>query len=248
MPRQPAPQAAPALSFIAAGLAALALGGPPALAQRGPDPSFELVNNTGDALEQLFANPVGLRDWGHDRLGARRLPPGGRQLVRLDPRGGCRQDLRLVWRGGAVQDLRGVDTCLQRQLVLGAPLPPRPAPGYGAGPGYDGAPAYGAGPGYGPGYGHGAGPGAPPPPPPPVALRLENRGGRPIAFVFATPAGQPDWGRDLLEGRPLRAGARQALALPPGPCLYDVKVVYADGAAQEARGLDLCARPAVRFP
>ncbi|ONG50034.1 hypothetical protein BKE38_19805 [Pseudoroseomonas deserti] len=222
MPRQLALQAALALSFFAAA------GSLPALAQRGPqqgplgipDPSFEIVNNTDRGLEQLFANPVGVRDWGHDRLGAQWVPPGARHVVRLDPRGGCRQDLRLVWRGGGVDDLRDVDTCAQRQIVLGPPLPvPLPgkmAPGYAAPQG--------------------------------MALRLENRGGRPITLAFATPSGQPDWGQDLLLGRTLRAGARQSLALPPGPCLYDVKVIFADGAVQEARGLDLCARPAVRFP
>ncbi|WP_159998496.1 hypothetical protein [Roseomonas sp. 18066] len=210
MPRQLAFQAALVLSFIAS-IAAM-----PAQAQPRPDPSFEIVNNTDRGLEQLFANPVGVQDWGHDRLGAQWVPPGERHVVRLDPRGGCRQDLRLVWRGGTVQDLRDIDTCAQRQIVLGAPLPAKMAPGYA--------------------------------PPQPLALRLENRGGRPIALAFATPSGQPDWGQDLLLGRALRAGARQSLALPPGPCLYDVKVIFADGAAQEARGLDLCARPAVRFP
>ena len=222
MPRQLAPQAALALSFFAAA------GSLPAAAQPGPmgypDPSFEIVNNTDRGIEQLFANPVGLRDWGHDRLGAQWVPPGARHVVRLDPRGGCRQDLRLVWRDGSVQDLRDIDTCAQRQLVLGAPsYAPMPAPMPGK---------------MAPGYA----------PQPPLTLRLENRGGRPITLAFATPSGQPDWGQDLLLGRMLRAGARQSLALPPGPCLYDIKVVFADGAAQEARGLDLCARPAVRFP
>ncbi|MCQ4158481.1 hypothetical protein NON00_00880 [Roseomonas sp. GC11] len=89
-----------------------------------------------------------------------------------------------------------------------------------------------------------------PPPKPPAApeLRLENRDRRPVSYLFISPAGQPDWGQDLLAGRPLRGGGSLAFPLPPGGCIYDVKVVYADGAAQEQRGVDLCARPAVRFP
>lgn len=284
-----------------------------AMAQRGPDPSFELINNTPRGIDQLYANPVNAREWGHDRLGSEPVPPGGRHVVRLDPRGGCRQDLRVVYRDGAVQDLRDIDTCATRQLVLGpqpgagtAPPPGYAQQGYGQqgygqqgygqqGSDQQGYPQQGYPPGYAPpdyaspgypardyppqGYGQQgyAQPGYPQPgypqataPQPPygqqgyaqqgyagaqpgpggrpAAVRLDNRGSRPIVLAFVSPAGQPDWGEDRLMGRPVSPRSSQTLPLPPGSCLYDVKIVYADGAAQESRGVDLCARPAVRFP
>lgn len=196
----------------------LALGSAPAEAQGGnayPDPSFQLVNRTGEAVEHLFANPAELRDWGHDRL-ARAVPPGGRVRIRLDPRGGCLQDIRVVYAGGGVQDLRGLDTCARPEVVLGRPAA--------AGPGQAGPASRAA------------------------RLALRNDGRRPIVDVFVSPAGQPDWGYNRLTVSPLPPGGGFRLDLPPGGCLYDVKVVYFDGMPQEQRGLDLCARPAVRFP
>ncbi|MDQ1081746.1 hypothetical protein [Pseudoroseomonas cervicalis] len=225
-----------------------------AAAQRLPDPSFDLVNNTPRIVEQLYANPVEIRDWGHDRLGTIAIPPGVVHRVRLDPRGGCLQDVRVVFRDGGVQDYRGFDGCAERRLVLDPAGPPPgvtppgyAAPGYGA-PGY-GGPGYGAPPqGYAGGPAYGAAPGYAPQQRRPATLRIDNRGRRPIEFVFVSPSGRPDWGEDRLLGRTLRAGGSVALPLPPGDCIYDVKIVYADGAPQEQRGVDLCARPALRFP
>lgn len=227
-------------SAFAAALALAGLAAQPAAAQRLPDPSFDLVNNTPRIVEQLYANPVAIRDWGHDRLGTIAVPPGVVHRVRLDPRGGCLQDVRVVFRDGGVQDYRGFDGCAERRLVLdpAGPPPGYAAPGYGAPP-----PGYGAPP---PGYG--AAPGYAPQQRRATTLRLDNRGRRPIDFVFVSPAGRPDWGEDRLLGRPFRAGGSISLPLPPGDCIYDVKIIYADGAAQEQRGVDLCARPALRFP
>ena len=172
-----------------------------------PDPSYTVVNNTGQTLELLFVSPVGSRDWGPDRLASRPLPSGSSRLVRLDPRDGCRQDLRAVFRDGTVQDLRDANTCAARVLTLG-----------------------------------------PPQPPPEPRLELRNTGRQPIAAAYVSPSGVPDWGMDQMTVHPLPPGGIFRLELPPGACRYDVKVLYADGATEERRGLDLCARPRVRFP
>lgn len=88
----------------------------------------------------------------------------------------------------------------------------------------------------------------PPAAPPEPRLALRNAGRQPIVAAYASPAGLPDWGMDRLTVHPLPPGDTFRLDLPPGACEYDVKVLYADGATGERRGLDLCARPAVRFP
>ena len=177
-------------------------------AQRNlPDPSYTVVNNTGQTLEMLFASPVGSHDWGHDRLGSEPVPSGSSRLVRLDPRDGCRYDLRAVFRDGTVQDMRGADTCATRMFRLGPPTaPPEPR------------------------------------------LDLRNTGRQPIIAAYVSSFGARDWGVDQLDVHPLRPGGSLRLVLPPGECRYDVKVLYADQATEERRGLDLCAHSAVRFP
>ncbi|MXP62387.1 hypothetical protein E0493_03345 [Roseomonas sp. M0104] len=197
------PPRAPLLALLALPLLSTA-----ALAQRTlPDPSYTVINNTGQTLEMLFASPVGSHDWGHDRLGSEPVPSGTSRLVRLDPRDGCRYDLRAVFRDGTVQDMRNTNTCAARSYRLG--------------------------------------PAAPPPEP---RLELRNAGREPIVAAFVSPAGAGDWGMDQLDVHPLPPGRSFRLELPPGACRYDVKVLYADSASEERRGLDLCASPAVRFP
>ncbi|TCZ56745.1 hypothetical protein [Roseicella aquatilis] len=93
----------------------------PALAQgtaQGPDPSFRVVNNTARAINELYASPATERAWGHDRLGADVVPPGGRQVIRL-PQGTCLWDVRVVWQGGGGEERRGIDTCRTADLVFG---------------------------------------------------------------------------------------------------------------------------------
>ncbi|MDJ0388343.1 hypothetical protein QMO56_09480 [Roseomonas sp. E05] len=195
------------MSPRAAVLALLALPILSTAAPAQPDPSYTVVNNTGQTLEMLFASPVGSQDWGYDRLGSQPVPSGSSRLVRLDPRDGCRYDLRAVFRDGTVQDMRNADTCAARMFRLGPPVPP-----------------------------------------PQPRLELRNTGRRPIIAAYVSPSGAPDWGVDQLDVHPLRPGRSLRLELPPGTCRYDLKVLYADRATEERRGLDLCDRPAVRFP
>ncbi|MFZ6763369.1 hypothetical protein [Pseudoroseomonas sp. WGS1072] len=79
-------------------------------------------------------------------------------------------------------------------------------------------------------------------------LFLRNEERRPVSQVFVSPSGQPDWGMNRLTVSPLPPGAQFRLALPPGECGYDVKVVFFDGMPMERRGLDLCTRPDLRLP
>lgn len=73
------------------------------------------------------------------------------------------------------------------------------------------------------------------------SFTLDNRAPIAIKQFFATPAGRDNWGRDRLDGRGMAAGARVAFRLPAdGNCVYDLRVVFADGRAEDRRGLNTC--------
>ncbi len=73
------------------------------------------------------------------------------------------------------------------------------------------------------------------------SFTLENRAGVAIRQFFATPAGRENWGRDRLDGRGMAAGTRVTFRLPAdGNCIYDLRVVFTDGRAEDRRGLNTC--------
>ena len=78
-------------------------------------------------------------------------------------------------------------------------------------------------------------------PAPNPSFTLENRAGLAIRQFFATPGGRANWGRDRLDGKGLAAGARVAFRLPAdGNCVYDLRAVFADGRAEDRRGVNTC--------
>ena len=88
---------------------------PPTDPQRNP--SFNLVNQSGRVIEQLYASPSSQQGWGPDRLGNDVVQPGGRFAVSL-PAGECQYDLRVVWRGGDAQERRNLNTCEMNDYVV----------------------------------------------------------------------------------------------------------------------------------
>lgn len=210
----PSPGLAAGRRLLLALLLAAGAGVAPALAQ---DPSFTLVNRLGRSIQEVYATPSTQRGWGHDRLGNEAIPPGRSHLVRIAPEGECRYDLRVVAAGGAVEERRGLDLCQLRQVVIG--------------PGEQ--PATGNPPARPPAVEPGGRQGNP-------SFNLVNQSARPIREVFATPASRRDWGPDLLGATVLAPGRRQAVRLPAGPCLYDLRIVWDGGRVEERRGVDLC--------
>jgi len=89
------------------------------------DPSFRVVNNTGNTVNEVYASPVTANGWGHDRLGSEVIAPGGRQVIRLPADGQCRYDIRIVFQGGTAEERRNQDTCRITDLVLGGAAPVR---------------------------------------------------------------------------------------------------------------------------
>lgn len=79
------------------------------------------------------------------------------------------------------------------------------------------------------------------------SFSLANAAARPIRDLFATPAGRTNWGQNRLAA-PLAPGASLAVRLPAdGNCLYDLRVVYADNAAEERRDVNTCETKQVAF-
>ena len=76
------------------------------------------------------------------------------------------------------------------------------------------------------------------PPGPTRSVTLVNGGNRPIQQFFLSPPDAPQWGPDRL-AQALPVGEQRDVGFR-GACSADVRVVYANRAAEERRGLDLC--------
>lgn len=185
------------------------------------DGSFNLTNRSGRPIERLYASPVSARQWGENRLGAAGLAEGGSIAIRMPPTGGCRTDLRLVFRDGPTEERRDIDTCLDREVVIGTPA-------------RTGALRHGPEGGPAPVQGR-------------PGLVLVNDGNRAIRELYASPSSDNDWGEDRLGRDTVPPGGRATIRLPAGGCAYDLRVVWANGRAEERRGLNLCDSAEISF-
>jgi len=96
----------------------LVLGGAaPVRVAKGGNPSFNLVNRTGQVIEELYASPSATQEWGSDRLGTNTVAPGRSVPIRL-PQGDCQYDIRIVIQGGTVREQRRVDACALTDYVV----------------------------------------------------------------------------------------------------------------------------------
>lgn len=94
-------------------------------------------------------------------------------------------------------------------------------------------------------------PGAPAPGPgggSPV-IRMENSTSNIVNNVFASLTSQNSWGQDRLGANEvIQAGGSREFQLPPGDCMYDVRVVYQGGVAEERRRINACTDGNVVLP
>ncbi|MCR0980817.1 hypothetical protein [Roseomonas populi] len=210
-------QGALALAFIA-GLSGQAL------AQSRGNPSFNVVNRSGQVIEQLFASSAQQNTWGRDLLGNDVLADGGSFAVRL-PAGQCTNDVRVVYQGGRSEERRGIDTCRTNEVVFGQQ-------GQGGGRSADGKRGGAAQPGRS---------GNP-------SFNLVNRTNKTIQVLRASPGSDSNWGEDRLGNSTVPPGGRFAIRLPAGECNYDVRVEYENRSAEEVHGVDLCSVTDVTFP
>lgn len=74
------------------------------------------------------------------------------------------------------------------------------------------------------------------------SFRVVNNTAKVINEVYASPSTEQNWGHDRLGSEVVPPGGRQIIRLPPdGTCIYDIRVVYQGGGAEERRGLNTCA-------
>ena len=79
---------------------------------------FNLVNNTGFTIEQVYVSPSRVNNWGRDILGANVLPPG--QAVWVVPQlSDCVLDIRVVFSGGREETRWQVNACQLSRIVWG---------------------------------------------------------------------------------------------------------------------------------
>lgn len=194
-----------------------AIGSGAAQAQSN-DPSFRIVNNTQAVVNEVYASPSSQNTWGQDRLGSEVIAPGASHIVRL-PAGECVYDVRVVYQSGQAEERRNVNTCNLVNFVLGGGAAPGPAQGQ--------APAQGQGQAQGRGQAN-------------PSFNLVNQGSRTIEQFYASPSSQQNWGPDRLGDATVSPGSRFAVRLPAGECVYDMRVVFAGGEAQERRRVNAC--------
>jgi len=203
------------LVLLLAGLATA-----PARAQS--DPSFNIVNRSGQAIQELYVSSSQLNTWGQDILGSAVLENGRSFPVRL-PSGQCVNDIRVVYNGGRSEERRSLDTCPLNEVVFGqqgAAAAPSGKRGAATAAGRTGNPSF----------------------------NLINRTNRPIQALRASPSSESNWGEDRLGDAVVPPGGSFAVRLPEGQCNYDIRVEYEDRAAEERRGVDLCSVADVTFP
>lgn len=123
--------------FITLAIGLLAMAAPPAGAQQG-DPSFNLVNRSGQVINEIYVSPTREPNWGRDLLGQSTLANGRSFPVRLAPSSGCLQDIRVVYADGRPEERRNQDTCGITEMVFAAAAPRAPN----AGPAEGGNPSF----------------------------------------------------------------------------------------------------------
>jgi len=194
-------------------------GAGPGFAQQPPNPSFNLVNRSDNTINEVYATSAGLANWGRDRLGNNNIPPGQSYPIRLPADGNCIYDIKVVYANGQTDERRGLNTCTVDNVTF-------PAGRGGNAP-----------------RGNTQQQSANDP-----SFRLVNGSRSKINEVYATVAGEDSWGQDRLGDDTVAAGATRVIRLPTGQCIYDVRVVFANGEATEKRRLNLCTITNLRVP
>jgi hypothetical protein len=216
------------------------------------------VANRGQrAIEQIYVAPDADKASGVDRLGDRTVAPGASFRVRLGRTRECVYRVQVVYDDPSLKESRSVDLCHTRRVAFdGSTVGSVDAAGAATDAGGAAAAATGAATaatvtaaaaptGSGnvapTGSGNGAGRGGTPADAGPMHdVTLVNRSPQPIQQLYLSSADALQWGDDRLGERGIAVGDRRVLTWR-GDCRADLRVVFENRAAEERRGIDLCA-------
>lgn len=174
------------------------------------DPSFTVVNRSGRVIYAIFASAASDTNWGRDRLGRNTLRDGQSFAVRL-PAGECIYDIRVIYDGqGGAAE--------ERRGVNTCEVREQVFSGQQPGTPGSQAPSAAANP----------------------SFNLVNNSGQTVRELYASPSTDQNWGPDRLGADVVAAGQTFPVRLPAGECVYDVRIVYANGQSQERRRVNLC--------
>ncbi len=192
----------------------------PAAAQaQDKNPSFTLVNKSGQPIREFFATPAGNTNWGQNRLEKGTVAPGASVAVRLRVSDGCVMDLRAIYANSTREERREVNTCAAEDITFtGAARAASAAPGPATGkPAND------------------------------PSFRLVNHDRQAIAEITTNAAGQPR-SPNLLTSGALPPDAAITIKPPAGSgCTLELRVVFADKSAK-TRTTDLCRMTELTVP
>ncbi|MBK1657159.1 hypothetical protein [Paracraurococcus ruber] len=80
------------------------------------------------------------------------------------------------------------------------------------------------------------------------SFRLTNNSASTINEIYVSSANTNSWGPDRLGDRTLASGGSYVVRLPAGQCVNDIRVVYANGSANERRRVNTCNLTDIVFP
>lgn len=202
-------------SALAGPLAAQPKPAPATPPAGGQNSSFNLVNRSPNAIRELFVTTAGNANWGQNRLdgktnGAVSIAAGASFAVRRRVDTNCIFDIRVVYADGKPEERKAVNTCAIEDVAFGATASSLPVAATGK-PADD------------------------------PSFRLFNRSARDITEFRAAPAGgSGDAGENRLTQK-LPPDKGQLIGFKrDGQCIFDLRVVYADGKAVEKKRVNLC--------
>ena len=79
------------------------------------------------------------------------------------------------------------------------------------------------------------------------SFRLTNETAKIINQVHVSSSVEAAWGEDRLGSGTIKPEATAAIRVPPGHCVNDIRVVFADGSAAEQRQVNTCTTKDVTF-
>lgn len=188
-------------------------------ADEQPNASFYVVNRGVSSITRVYASPAGMPNWGTNRLPGAAVAIGQNTPIRLAADGNCIYDIRIVYASGVTDERRDVNTCEVDSLIFPRSATATTGPANSR-PGRVQIPSF----------------------------LLVNRSRTVMTELYLSPSGNDSWGEDQLGDGTLAIGATRTIRLPPGECLYDYRVVFANGDANEKRRVNLCQITDLRLP